>query len=77
MKTWSYKAITEKVEHEINSLMKQRSTSESDFERRMFQGWAYGVFLGWKNLTIGWMKDGDVERLESLTEIMVEIKKSA
>jgi len=57
MKTWNYKEITKKAEDEITSLMKGN-----------YRDWAYGVFIGWKYLTMGWMNDGDVERLEELTK---------
>lgn len=67
MKTWSYKEITERTENEIQQLMEQSRTAKDKFEERLFRDWAYGVFIGWRNLTSGWMNDGDFERLESLT----------
>lgn len=68
MKTWSYKTITENAEKEIRALMIKSKTADSEFEQRLRNDWAYGVFLGWKKLTMGWMKDGDIERLKSLCD---------
>jgi len=67
MKTWSYKSITTKAEADIKTMMAKGAYAADDFHRRMYRDWAYGVFLGWKNLTMGWMTDGDCERLEDLT----------
>ncbi len=68
MKTWSYKTITENAEKEIRTLMETCKVADSEFEKRLRHDWAYGVFLGWKTLTMGWMNDGDCERLESLCD---------
>ena len=69
MKSWSYKAIAKEAEHEINRLIKLSDEADTDFDKTMFKYWAYGVFIGWQNLTRGWMNDGDCERMESLTKI--------
>lgn len=66
MKTWSYKTVTERAEKEIKSLMEQYRKDSDEFAKRLHHDWAYGVFLGWKELTMGWQNDGDCERLESL-----------
>jgi hypothetical protein len=68
MKAWSYKAITENAETQIKHFMSNSAKSKSDFERLMYRNWAYGIYFGWERLTIGWIKDGDSERLEALTK---------
>lgn len=68
MKTWSYKSITKSAEAQIRRLMDQSQAATDGFERHLRHDWAYGVFLGWKSLTAGWTTDGDVERLEALTD---------
>ena len=66
MKTWSYKSITQKTEKEIRRLMESSRNAETERLRELCEDWAYGVFLGWRSLVLGWMNDGDEERLESL-----------
>lgn len=66
MKSWSYKKITQKAEEEITSLM--RPGNDEEFDRKVRRNWAYGVFLGWRSLTMGYMNEGDYERLQKLTE---------
>lgn len=68
MKTWGYQAITEKAEKQIQFFMGMSRASQDEHGKRLYAGWAYGVFLGWKDLTTGWMEDGDLERLEQLTK---------
>ncbi len=58
-KTWSYKTITEKAEKEIRRLM--------SYDHPLSVG-AYGVFILWNDLTMGWQKEGDSDRLEALTK---------
>lgn len=65
--SWTYQQITEKAEKQIKLLM-ARADSAADYdEKKLYRQWAYGVFLGWSDLTSGWMREGDLERLESLT----------
>ncbi len=66
MKMWSYKSITEKAESEITRLMKLSDKTKVDYNKKVYLDWAYGVFLGWNNLTSGWQKPEDRERLEAL-----------
>lgn len=64
-KRWSYTAITTAAEARIISLMTtdmEEGSAHADHRRQ----WAYGVFLGWNSLTLGWQNDGDSARLESL-----------
>ena len=68
MRTWTYEEITKKAEERIEGLMVKARDINNDIERRLlYTTWAYGVFLGWKDLTMGWMDDGDCERLEGVT----------
>ncbi len=65
-KRWSYRQVTEATEAQIRSLVEQaRSKPE---EARLFRQWAYGVYLGWESLTVGWRIDGDGERMKLLAE---------
>ena len=59
MKSWSYEEITEKAESEIKRFMASDNLFINDC--------AYGIFRFWQELTMGFQKDGDVERVESLT----------
>jgi hypothetical protein len=56
MKSWSYDEITAETENRIISLM---ALDRYD--------WAYGAYILWSNMCMGWIRDGDDERLESLT----------
>lgn len=67
MKMWSYKAITEQTEREIRRLVEEDAKLD-DFTVRLRKTWAWGVFMFWNNLTMGWQKEGDSERLEALTK---------
>lgn len=68
MKTWTYEEITQKAEKRIKNLMESSKTSPNEFERKLFQRWAFGTFSFWDVLTKGWQNDGDCERLEALTQ---------
>ena len=68
MKTWTYEEITKKAEERIAGLMEKARGDNDSKMRLMYADWAYGVLLGWKDLTMGWMNDGDCERLEALTQ---------
>jgi hypothetical protein len=63
-KRWSYRQVTEKAEARIRELL----TFDDDDSRRLRQQWAYGVYLGWYNLTVGWQEDGDSDRLKAIAE---------
>lgn len=68
-KGWSYSQVTESAERQIASLAK--TAAEHHDEARgiwCYQDWAYGVYIGWSNLTMGWQRDGDDERLKGLVE---------
>ena len=66
MKSWNYTQITEEAERKIISLMADADKADSDLAGVKRQ-WAYGVYLGWCNLCMGWMEADDNERLEVLT----------
>jgi hypothetical protein len=67
VKTWSYAAITAAAEARIRSLT-DNSQASDPHAMRLRREWAYGVYLGWNELTLGWQNDGDDERLRTLTE---------
>lgn len=67
---WSYASITQAAEKEIASLAASASSLSDPSESRPYRDWAYGVYLGWCHLTLGWMADGDNDRLRALAENM-------
>ncbi|WP_224962576.1 hypothetical protein [Geomonas subterranea] len=68
MKSWTYAELTKKAEKQILRLMKTAAEAKDSDEEKLYREWAYGVFLGWSDLTFGWIQDGDLERLENLTK---------
>ena len=64
MKSWNYEEITQEAERRIVTLIENRDSQDRDMEIR--KQWAYGVYLGWNSLCMGWMKPSDDERLKSL-----------
>lgn len=68
MRSWSYKQVTESTEKQIASLAESAKKRPDDESVRLYRAWAYGVYLGWNHLTMGWQKDGDDARLNALAE---------
>lgn len=68
MKNWSYKQVTESTEQQIASLAKSAAADGRGdaFSQQLYKGWAYGVYMGWNALTMGWQSPGDGERLEAM-----------
>lgn len=72
MNTWDYAAITQAAEERITGLMdraRQTQANDKQLETRLLRQWAYGVYLLWDDLTIGWQNDGDDARMEALTDM--------
>jgi hypothetical protein len=69
LKSWTYKQITEEAERQITALMEDASRKPKKEDQALLRQWAYGVYLGWNRLTMGWMEDGDDERLKALTNL--------
>lgn len=65
MKSWSYKQITESVEQTIRLQNKLAATTGGK-QPQIHRAFAIGAYHAWKDLTIGWMEDGDSERLDKL-----------
>lgn len=65
MKTWSYKAITEKTEQQIASLLESAAGRPAE-EARIYQAWAYGAYMLWDQVTVGWRGNGEGERMKAL-----------
>ena len=65
-KCWTYNQVTAAAEDSIKSSMGLASRDEES--RRTFESFAYGAYSFWSNLTMGWQKEGDDERLRALTE---------
>lgn len=66
-KNWSYAQVTAEAEKQITTLMK-RAEGMPEAEAYMVRQWAFGVFVLWDNLTMGWRESGDGDRMRSLTE---------
>ena len=64
-KTWSYRELTDQAEARIRSLMDPARETPLQLRRE----WAYGVFLGWQVMTMGYIDAGDISRLEALVSI--------
>ena len=67
-KSWTYAEITASAEAKIKSLHEQAQASVDDSDWRWCHIAAYGVFSSWYSICMGWMKDGDRERMEALVE---------
>ncbi|MEP6606345.1 MAG: hypothetical protein ABJA60_09555 [Nitrosospira sp.] len=67
MKTWNYTAVTKEAERRITDLMTQSRQQSEPKEAALLRHWAYGVYLLWDDLTLGWRNEGDGERMEALT----------
>ncbi|WP_301233264.1 hypothetical protein [Pandoraea cepalis] len=63
-KRWSYQQVTTSAEARIREL-RHGSAGVGELACRQ---WAYGVYLGWYELTVGWQKHGDAARLLALVE---------
>ena len=64
----SYKQITQVAERRIKIFMRTaQGLPDGSREQQLYRDWAYGVYILWADLTQGWQKDGDDERLEALT----------
>ncbi|CAE6820997.1 hypothetical protein R70006_06196 [Paraburkholderia domus] len=68
-KRWSYTAITNATEVKIIRYMTEARETTDAAKRHMLTCMAYGAYSGWYELTVGWQKDGDDQRLETLTRI--------
>lgn len=66
-KHWSYREITMSAETSIRRSMTLAQKATDPDIRRFHITSAWGMFFGWSSLTMGWMADGDRERLEQLT----------
>ena len=69
MKNWSYKQVTEAAERQIKNLAESAGKRlDQPIGLKLYQDWAYGVYLGWEELTAGWQKDGDNARVKAAAE---------
>lgn len=59
-KSWTYRRITEASEEEIHRILKYGEGDLMAMQR------AYGVYMGWCSITMGWQDASDNERLKSL-----------
>lgn len=66
----SYKQITEATETRIKKFMgTARKHLKGSDEQQLYLHWAYGAYILWSDLTLGWQKDGDDEKMEALTKL--------
>ena len=63
-KMWSYKEITQGAEDRMNSLLNEARHAPE--RKHVAQIWAYGIYLGWNSLTMGYQDPKDATRLEAL-----------
>jgi hypothetical protein len=63
-KMWSYKEITQVAEARITALLKE--AKQVPEKKHVAHIWAYGIYLGWDNLTMGYQEASDAARLEAL-----------
>jgi hypothetical protein len=61
---WSYAEITREAEAKITSLLKE--TKYVPERKHVAHIWAYGIYLGWYSLTMGYQDAKDAARLEAL-----------
>jgi hypothetical protein len=66
-KNWSYAQVTSEAEKQIRDLMK-KAEGMPEGDVFMVRQWAFGVFVFWDNLTMGWREPGDGDRMRRLTE---------
>jgi hypothetical protein len=67
-KNWSYAQVTSEAEKQILDLMRRAKDMPED-DAFMVRQWAFGVFVYWDKLTLGWREPGDGERMRQLTEL--------
>jgi hypothetical protein len=63
-KMWSYKEITQEAEARMTSLLKE--AKQVPERKHVAHIWAYGIYLGWNSLTMGYQDPKDATRLEAL-----------
>lgn len=63
-RTWSYREITQQTEASITSLLKE--AKQEPEKKHISHIWAYGIYLGWSHLTLGYQDASDAARLEKL-----------
>lgn len=78
MKSWSYRQITEHTEKCIKEYMRDARNAPEDrasgnFAKWMWRNFASGAFYSWRQLTMGWQKDFDSDRLEALTAFEMDV----
>ena len=66
MKSWTYAEITASAEAQIRRLMAKGDP--------YWRQWAYGTYISWYALTVGWQDEGDNERLKSMTAVRIDIE---
>jgi len=58
--------ITQVAELQISEFLSKAANAADNEQREMYRCWAYGVYLFWDRLSIGWRNTGEGERMESL-----------
>lgn len=65
-----YAELTARAEKKISDLMLKAKVIRNRDMARSHEDWAYGAFLLWDSLTIGWRYDeADHDRLLALTKL--------
>jgi len=76
-KRWSYREITDSAEQTIRRQIALAAKQEDHFLRTFHISTAFGTFAAWSDLTMGWMRDGDYERLDQLVHSSLSPEASA
>ena len=65
---WSYKQVSESTANTITSLMSQAKADTDTHSKNLYRHWAYGAYLTWEHLTLGWRENGDAEEMKALLD---------
>ena len=66
--SWSYKQVSESTANTIVSLLNQAKSDTDTHSRNLYRQWAYGAYLAWEHLTLGWRENGDAEKMKALLD---------
>lgn len=68
MKKFSYAEITQATKKRIQSLTEMASNCERASDSTLYKNAAWGVYLGWQAVTLGWQNDGDDDAMATLAD---------
>lgn len=65
-KNWNYEQITDAARKRIGMFMAKAAEQTTEENAKIFKQWAYGAYLMWLHLTVGFQEREDDERLQAL-----------